>query len=73
MKTLATIIGTIVPATAIAASTPHVDDCGLFSWVFLGFCTLLIVSQALPSVLLMFGIAKEMTGIVSDEIKEHKA
>ncbi|MDR3580141.1 MAG: hypothetical protein P4L44_09280 [Oryzomonas sp.] len=73
MKALVAIIGTIAPATAFAASTPGVDDLGLFSWIFLGFCTLLIIAQAMPAVLLMFGIAKEMTGIVRDEMKEHNS
>ena len=73
MKTLATIIGTIAPATAFAASTPHVDDSGLFSWIFLGFCALIVIAQAMPAVLLMFGMAKGMTGVVRDEMKGHKA
>jgi len=73
MKALATIIGTIAPATAFAASTPRVDDSGLFSWIFLGFCALIIIAQAMPAVLLMFGMAKGMTGIVKDEMKSHKA
>jgi hypothetical protein len=73
MKTLATIIGTIAPTTAFAASTPRVDDGGLFVWIFLGFCTLLIISQVVPAVLLMFGMAKGITGVVKDELKDHKA
>jgi hypothetical protein len=73
MKTLATIIGIIAPATAFAASTPRVDDSGLFVWIFLGFSALIIIAQAVPAVLLMFGMAKGITGIVSDELKGHKA
>jgi hypothetical protein len=73
MKALFTIIGTIAPATAFAASTPSVDELGLFSWIFIGFCTLIIIAQAMPAVLLMFGIAKEMTGIVSEEMKGHNS
>jgi len=69
MKALATIIGTIAPATALAASTPHAADSGFISWIFLGFCTLLIISQAMPALLLMSGIAKEVTGIVREETK----
>ena len=61
MKTLATIIGTIAPATAFAASTPRADDSGLFVWIFLGFCALIVIAQVMPAVLLMFGMAKGMT------------
>jgi hypothetical protein len=74
MKALATIIGTIAPATAFAASTPRVDDSGLFVWIFLGFCALIVIAQIVPAVLLMFGMAKGVTGIVRDELKAgHKA
>jgi hypothetical protein len=73
MKTLATIIGTIAPATAFAASTPRVDDSGLFVWIFLGFCALIVIAQVMPAVLLMFGMAKGITGVVKDEMKGHKA
>jgi len=74
MKALATIIGTIAPATAFAASTPHADDSGLFAWIFLGFCALIVIAQVMPAVLLMFGMAKGVTGIVKDELKAgHKA
>ena len=74
MKALATIIGTIAPATAFAASTPRVDDSGLFVWIFLGFCALIVIAQIVPAVLLMFGMAKGITGVVKDELKAgHRA
>jgi hypothetical protein len=46
MKTLATVIGTIVPATAFAAAAPPVGDNGLFFWIFLGLCALIGIAQA---------------------------
>jgi hypothetical protein len=75
MKTLATIIGTIAPATAFAASTPRVDDSGLFVWIFLGFCALIVAAQLMPALLLMFGMAKGLKDVVKGEAKtvEHKA
>ena len=75
MKTLATIIGTIAPATAFAASTPHVDDSGIFSWIFLGFCALIVVAQTMPAILLMLGMVKGMKEVVKGEMKtaEHKS
>lgn len=75
MKTLATIIGTIAPATAFAASTPRVDDSGLFVWIFLGFCALIVAAQIMPALLLMFGMAKGVKDAVKGEVKTaaHKA
>ena len=73
MKTLATIIGTIAPTTAFAASTPRVDDSGFFVWIFLGFCALIVIAQVVPAVLLMVGMAKGITGVGKDELKGHKA
>ena len=75
MKTLATIIGTIAPATAFAASAPRVDDSGLFVWIFLGFCALIVAAQLMPALLLMFGMAKGIKDVVKGEVKTagHKA
>ena len=58
MRTLATIAGIITPATAFAASTGRTDDSGIYVWAFLGFCALIIVAQALPAILMLFGIVK---------------
>lgn len=58
MKTLATIIGLLAPATAFAATGARADNSGLFVWIFLGFCALIVVAQVIPAILLMFGMAK---------------
>ncbi len=75
MKTLATILGTIAPATALAASAPHTDNSGIFSWIFLGFCALIVMMQTMPAVLMALGMAKGIKSIVKGELKgaEHKA
>ena len=74
MKTLATIIGTIAPATAFAASTPRVDDSGLFVWIFLGFCALIVIAQVMPALLLLLGMAKGVGSMIKDKDKAaHKA
>jgi len=59
MRALATIAGIIAPATAFASSG-RTDDSGIFVWVFLGFCALIIVAQALPAILMMVGAAKSV-------------
>jgi len=67
MKTLATIIGTIAPATAFAAGAPRVDDSGLFVWIFLGFCALIVIAQVMPALLLMFGMVKGVGSVIREE------
>jgi len=72
MKTLATMIGTVAtltPVAAFAASTGRTDDSGIFVWIFLGFCALIVLLQTLPAILLMTGIVKGMVGMVSDKAK----
>ena len=69
MKTLATIIGTIAgfaPVTAFAASG-RVDDSGFFVWIFLGFCALIVVAQIIPAILLMFGLVKGVSQVVTEK------
>ena len=67
MKALATIIGTIAPVSAFAASTPHIDNSGIFSWIFLGFCALIVAMQVMPAVLMMIGMAKGIKAVVKNE------
>ncbi|MBT1071259.1 hypothetical protein [Pelotalea chapellei] len=62
MKTLATIIGTLAPATSFAASSAREDSSGLFVWIFLGFCALIVAAQMVPAALMFFGIIKGVTG-----------
>ncbi|WP_298267648.1 hypothetical protein [Geobacter sp.] len=49
-------IGTVVPA--LAASGAREDNSGIFVWIFLGFCALIIVAQLLPAVMMMLGFAR---------------
>jgi len=45
---------------AFAASGAREDNSGLFVWIFLGFCALIIVAQLMPAVLMVLGFAKAM-------------
>jgi hypothetical protein len=58
MKTLATLIGTIAPATAFAAANVPTGDDGIFVWIFLGFFAMIVVGQLVPAVMLIIGLAK---------------
>lgn len=73
MKALATLIATLAPATAFAASTLHEDNSGVFVWIFLGFCALIVVVQVMPAAILMFGFAKGLTAkMTKAEVVAHK-
>jgi hypothetical protein len=43
------------------------DNSGIFVWVFLGFCALIVVAQVIPAVLLMTGMVKGIVAVVKDE------
>ena len=68
MRTLATIMATLAPATAMAANGIGEDTSGIFVWVFLGFCALIIVAQIVPAVLLMTGMVKGVVSVVKEEL-----
>lgn len=61
MKTLATLIGTIAPATAFAAENAGAGNDGFFVWIFLGFFALVVVGQLVPAVMLIIGLVKGIT------------
>jgi len=68
MRALATVMGIIAPATAFAASGAREDSSGIFVWVFLGFCALIVVAQIVPAVLLLFGMAKVIKSVVKEDM-----
>ena len=73
MKALATIMGILAPATAMAAAELSEDNSGIFVWVFLGFCALIVVAQVLPAILLMTGMVKGVASVVKEEMATEKA
>lgn len=70
MKTIATLTGTaagFAPVAALAATTGNVDNSGIFVWIFLGFCALIVVAQVIPALLLMFGLVKGVSSAVHEK------
>jgi len=61
MKTLATLIGTMIPASAWAAAQDSAGNDGIFIWIFLGFFALIVVGQLIPAVMLIIGMIKGIT------------
>ena len=62
-----TLIGTLtlgltIPcgdaATAWAGEIAREDNSGLFVWIFLAFCALIIVAQLIPAAMMMLGFAR---------------
>jgi len=45
-------------SNAFAAGGAREDNSGIFVWMFLGFCALIVVVQIVPAVLMLFGFAK---------------
>jgi hypothetical protein len=65
---ITTIVGTLAPVTAFAAANGLSEDhSGIFVWVFLGFCALIVVAQVIPAILLMTGMVKGVVAAVKEE------
>ena len=65
---ITTIVGTLAPVSAFAAASGlREDNSGIFVWVFLGFCALIVVAQVIPAILLMTGMIKGLVSVVKDE------
>jgi len=48
----------LAPAATAFAAGPRQDNSGIFVWVFLGFCALIVVAQLIPAILVLMGITK---------------
>ncbi len=57
---ITTIVGTLAPVSAFAASG-ITEDSGIFVWIFLGFFAVIVVGQILPAIMLMTGLVKGLT------------
>jgi hypothetical protein len=67
MKTVIALMGIFAPAAACAAAGAGGENSGVFVWIFLGLCALIVVAQVIPAVLLMFGMAKGIKSVVKRE------
>lgn len=57
------------PATEFAAVAGHMDNSGIFAWIFLGFCALIVLLQTVPAILLMTGLVKGVASLLSNKTK----
>jgi len=51
------LIGNVTTLWA-ATEGREVDNSGLFVWVFLGFCALIVVAQLIPAAMMLLGVVK---------------
>lgn len=51
------LIGYVTPLWA-AIDGRETDNSGLFVWIFLGFCALIVVAQLIPAAMVLFGVVK---------------
>jgi len=68
-KIIITTIATTLAASPVYAATTQASSSGILAWAFLGLCGLLITSQLIPAVLLLFGIGKGLKS--GKEVPEH--
>jgi hypothetical protein len=71
---ITTTIAMLAAATpAFAATAGRIDHSGLFVWIFLGFCALIVVAQVVPAVLLMVGMIKGVAAkdTIEAKVKAH--
>jgi hypothetical protein len=53
----AILIGNVTTAWAETTGR-ETDNSGLFVWIFLGFCALIVVAQLIPAAMVLFGLVK---------------
>ena len=58
LSTLLVIMILVTPAFAIDTATTY--QSGLFVFSFVGFCTLVVIAQLIPAVLMLFGMTKDV-------------
>lgn len=69
INALLVMLGTVSSACAAGG---HEDNSGLFVYIFLGFCALIIALQVMPAVLMLFGMAKGIRKETPAEAKANK-
>jgi len=66
MKTIATLTGVLSPVSAFAATGLTESSSSIFVWIFLGYCTLIVIAQFIPAVLLFTSMVKVIVSVVTE-------
>jgi hypothetical protein len=74
MKALATVLGSIAPATAFAAygTTDKVIVNGPLIMLFFGFCAMVVVIQCVPAMIMLYGMIKGLFSVAKGEMEPTK-
>ena len=70
-KLTTSLIFLSIAVPAYAAQQP--DNSGLLTWLFLGFCGLIVVGQLVPALVMGFGMVKGVLSPADDHSADHKA
>jgi len=68
-KTITTTIATLLAASPVYAANSAASHSGILAWAFLGLCGLIVASQLVPAIMLLFGIGKGFKS--NKEVSEH--
>ena len=66
MKIIATLTGVLTPVSAFATTGLIENSGGIFVWVFLGYCALIVIAQVIPAVLLFTSMVKVIVSVVTE-------
>jgi hypothetical protein len=66
MRIIATLAGVLTPVSAFAATGLTESNSSIFVWIFLGYCTLIVIAQFIPAVLLFASMVKVIVSVVTE-------
>ena len=66
MKIIATLTGVLIPVSAFAATGLTESNSSIFVWIFLGYCSLIVIAQVIPAVILFTSMVKVIVSVVSE-------
>ena len=66
MKIIAILTGVLTPVSAFATTGLIENSGGIFVWVFLGYCALIVIAQVIPAVVLFTSMVKVIVSVVTE-------
>lgn len=68
---IAAFFAPLLSWSTTAHAAVHRDDfSGVFVWVFLGFCAIIVVAQLVPAILMLCGLAKGVKSVAHEAATE---
>jgi len=66
MKTIAILTGVLITVSALAATGLTESSSSIFVWIFLGYCSLIVIAQFIAAVLLFTSMVKVIVSTVTE-------